>query len=119
LALVFDDVDVSMVRGPFHTNFWLWAVAASGVFVALGFFDPSGGMTKGENLSFWRLFVVLVPLGRYDFLGVYALLLTGPRSCWAGWARHLLSSSGRPCAVNTRLGQRPGQWGQSSVTPES
>jgi hypothetical protein len=47
------------------------AGAAGCVFAALGFADPTGGMSKGDN-SFRGWFVGLVPLGHYLPLAIYA-----------------------------------------------
>jgi hypothetical protein len=41
-----------MARRRYHTDFRLWALASAGLFVAFGFVDPLGGVSKGSN-SLW------------------------------------------------------------------
>ena len=75
----------------YRTDYHLWLGVAACVFVALGFFDPSGGMSKGSS-SLWATVAVLVT--HYDRINTsemlaavacYSALLAGAAAL-VGWA---------------------------------
>ena|SRR6266568_3846069 len=54
------------------TDRWLWAIAAAGLFIALGFVDPLAGKTKGEH-DLWSYFALLD--GEHDTAGVLVVIM--------------------------------------------
>lgn len=54
-----------MRRSQFRTNQRLWAISSAMAFVALGFIDPVGGVAKGEN-SWWSKVFLLPNLNRHQ-----------------------------------------------------
>jgi hypothetical protein len=75
----------------YRTDSRLWLVVGVGVFVALGFFDPSGGYGKLDG-SLWATVAVIV--AAYDRINVsgllvpvafYAAVLAGAAAL-VGWA---------------------------------
>jgi hypothetical protein len=54
-----------MNQKPYRTNYWVWALATSIAFVALGFFDPRAVEVWNSNSSFWG-YVGNLLRGKYD-----------------------------------------------------
>jgi hypothetical protein len=62
-----------MTRGPFHTDYRIWAFAAASVFLALGFVDPLAGAMWKDDYSLWAQVGILV---RGDYICSTADILT-------------------------------------------
>jgi hypothetical protein len=92
-----------MEKRHWQSDHWLWAIATTAAFIALGFVDIAGGMGKGE----WHLWSNFKDLGGVYTTGavgeiiVRSLLQLGP-ALLVGW---LIQAVAVVCGV--RLARRP------------